>query len=797
LIFKVGAAFRVFRHWTSRSEWAIRLLGLTRSSTGPHDRGLVLTQIDGLPRRQFDRAIAEGNLPFLKRLIDREKYAAHSMYSGMPSNTPAVQAEIFYGVKTCVPAFCFLNRRTGRVFKMYDAKAAAEIEKGLASKGKPLLKGGSSYSNVFTGGASEAHFCAAKLELKSFFGLMRPWMIPVMLVLYVDIFFRTMVLLAVEFVLAAVDCVTGTLTGKKFVQELTFIPARVGVCVLLRELVVVRAQIDIARGLPVIHTNFLGYDEQSHRRGPSSSFAHWSLRGIDEGIRRLWRSAAQSTRRHYDLWSYSDHGQENSVPFYNETGQSVEDRVVKLFSDLGLSGNGDSARPPVVTAMGPVGHVYSGRPLSDDETEKAARALVLGGVPMVLRSTGSGAAAAWTSAGKFELPADGAKLLDASHPFLEETVDDLVAMCAHEDAGDLILSGWRAGGEKPVTFPKENGSHAGPGAEETHAFALLSADAPLPYTGKTYLRPLDIRHAAQRFLGHTPEGFFAKRKGGASAQRTLKLMTYNVHGCVGMDGRLSPDRIARVIARHDVDVVALQELDAGRSRSGGIYQAEAIAKHLDMAFQFHPTFLLEDGQYGNAILSRHPMRLRRMNALPAGRGRDCEPRGALWVDLDVDGLHVQFLTTHLSIWPSERLLQARALAGPDWLGSADLSVPTVLCGDMNALPASPAYRRLASVLRDVQLHLDDHVPHNTWLGLSRIDHVFVSRTIDVDGIRVPLTELDRCASDHLPLVVELRVSGETAAAAPEPADVSGRPWVLRKNSAGGPHLEKESRKRPR
>jgi endonuclease/exonuclease/phosphatase family metal-dependent hydrolase len=799
LIFKVEAAFRIFRHWTSRSEWAIRILGLSRSSTGPHDRGLVITQIDGLPRRQFEIALEKNNLPFLKRLIEREHYRKHSLYSGMPSNTPAVQAELFYGVKSSVPAFCFMHRKTGRIFKMYDAKAASEVESGLAAAGEPLLKGGSSYANIFTGGADEAHFCAARLELKKFFCLMRPWAIPAMLVLYADILLRTVVLLAVEFALSVVDCVRGTIAGKKFWQELTFIPARVGVCVLLRELVVVRAQIDVARGLPVIHANFLGYDEQSHRRGPASRFAHWSLRGIDKGIRRLWLSATQSTRRQYDLWAYSDHGQESTQPFHSETGESVEDRVAKLFADLGVSGKNASSRPPVVTAMGPVGHVYSGYPLGEADREKTARALVMGGVPIVLSSQGPASATAWTSTGKFELPADGAKVLDASHPFLEETVADLVAMCAHEDAGDFILSGWRAGGEKPVTFPKENGSHAGPGAEETHGFALLSADAPLPHTSKSYLRPLDIRHAALRFLGRAPESFFAKRAGEAPVRRALRLVTYNVHGCVGMDGRLSPDRIARVIARHDVDVVALQELDAGRSRSGGIYQAEAIAKHLDMAFHFHPTFLLEDGQYGNAILSRYPMRLRRMGALPAGRGRDPEPRGALWVEIDVEGVPVQFLTTHLSIWPKERLLQAEALVGPGWLGSCDASRPTVLCGDMNALPSSPAYKRLTSLLRDAQLHLDRHVPLNTWLGrypLSRIDHVFASAGIDIESIRVPLTELDKAASDHLPLVVELGVCGRPAPLV-EPADPADRPWVIRKDPSGSVRFEKESRNQPR
>ncbi len=71
-------------------------------------------------------------------------------------------------------------------------------------------------------------------------------------------------------------------------------------------------------------------------------------------------------------------------------------------------------------------------------------------------------------------------------------------------------------------------------------------------------------------------------------RNTLRVMTYNVHSCVGMDGRLSTSRIARIIAQCRPDIVALQELDVGRGRTGGIDQAHAIAQELEMEFHFHP-----------------------------------------------------------------------------------------------------------------------------------------------------------------------------------------------------------------
>src|SRR5690606_15383089 len=121
--------------------------------------------------------------------------------------------------------------------------------------------------------------------------------------------------LLVELLLAVIDCIRGTIAGHDLWRELKFIPMRVAVVIALRELATIGVEMDVARGLPVIHVNFLGYDEQAHRRGPASPFAHWTLKGIDGAIARIWRAAHRSARRHYDIWIYSDHGQEHTVSF--------------------------------------------------------------------------------------------------------------------------------------------------------------------------------------------------------------------------------------------------------------------------------------------------------------------------------------------------------------------------------------------------------------------------------------------------------------------------------------------------
>ena len=96
----------------------------------------------------------------------------------------------------------------------------------------------------------------------------------------------------------------------------------------------------------------------------------------------------------------------------------------------------------------------------------------------------------------------------------------------------------------------------------------------------------------------------------------LRIATYNVHGCMGMDRQRSEARIAEVITEMSVDVVALQELDLGRRRSAGANQTKMIAEQLGWYSHFHPAMRRDDEHYGNAILSRYQLNFRRAVELP-------------------------------------------------------------------------------------------------------------------------------------------------------------------------------------
>ena len=246
----------------------------------------------------------------------------------------------------------------------------------------------------------------------------------------------------------------------------------------------------------------------------------------------------------------------------------------------------------------------------------------------------------------------------------------------------------------------------------------------------------------------------------------LRILTYNAHRCVGSDRRADPGRIAEVIARYTPDIVALQEVDVGRARTGHVDQAQVIARHLSMDFHFHPAITVQEERYGDAILTSLPIRMVKTGLLPGLPHRPWpESRGALWVSISLgNGVELQVINTHLGLLAAERTVQAEALLGGGWLGHPQCrGQPAVLLGDFNAVPRSRAYARLAGRMNDAQRCLPgNHRPRPTFPArwpVLRIDHVFLSEGIEALDAKVPRGLTESVASDHLPLVVNIRVNG--------------------------------------
>jgi endonuclease/exonuclease/phosphatase family metal-dependent hydrolase len=239
----------------------------------------------------------------------------------------------------------------------------------------------------------------------------------------------------------------------------------------------------------------------------------------------------------------------------------------------------------------------------------------------------------------------------------------------------------------------------------------------------------------------------------------MRILTYNVHSCAGTDGRRSIKRIAEVIAPAEPDVVALQELDAHRPRSDRHRQAEAIAEALGMRYHFHPAFQVQDEQYGDALLTHHPMELVKAGALPEAWSPIWnEKRGSILARITCGGRIWNILNTHLGLGSKERMLQAQTLVGPEWRGLVPRHEPFVLCGDFNSVTFRRTHGFLCTKLRDAQLDQNPGRPEYTFPGrrpMICLDYIFVNEHVRVKGTQVLKSALARKASDHLPLMADL------------------------------------------
>jgi len=240
-------------------------------------------------------------------------------------------------------------------------------------------------------------------------------------------------------------------------------------------------------------------------------------------------------------------------------------------------------------------------------------------------------------------------------------------------------------------------------------------------------------------------------------RRRLRLATYNIHKCRGMDGRTRPERILEVLERLDADVIALQEVLGGGPEEDG--QAAFFGARLGMGWVMHTTRLLRGKAYGNVVLSRLPMQGDETCELSCD-GR--EARGCQRVDLDVDGRVVHVFNVHLGTGVRERSTQAPQLAA--FVADPSITGPKVLLGDFNEWVQGLTTRTLSEMLEGVDLsaYLRSRRTYPGMLPMLHLDHIYLSGGVTVDHVELPRTKLTLLASDHLPLVADVRLPATNA-----------------------------------
>lgn len=237
--------------------------------------------------------------------------------------------------------------------------------------------------------------------------------------------------------------------------------------------------------------------------------------------------------------------------------------------------------------------------------------------------------------------------------------------------------------------------------------------------------------------------------------QALRITTYNIHKCRGLDGRVRPQRIIDVLKETDPDIIALQEVVGMDQLERESNQVRAIAEELGFDFRIGENRRLHGGAYGNAVLTRLP--------IVSGLNHDVtcrksEPRGCLEVVLELEPTQrLRIFNVHLGTGFFERRYQARRLL--DVVGNHSGISPRVILGDFNEWP-----RGLVSHL--LQNHFEVAEPRGRLgrsrsypgiLPLAHVDHIYHDASLELHSVKVHRSRLALIASDHRPIVAEFRV----------------------------------------
>jgi hypothetical protein len=307
----------------------------------PSRRRVVLLQIDGLSSHRLRQALGRGDMPNLKRMLDRGQLRLREVTAATPPSTPVFQAGLLYGGHGDVPGFGWYDRDLGRIVRMDLPEDVVAVEETLVPwDDRPLLEGGVSYGTIWPGGADEGFFNVvwfvhgtaerARSRLRNFYdNLVSTWG-------GLQIGGRVASRFLLETAVGVHDFVRWCRHIGTTRFEWRFLYMRLFVAVVAREMSTHGAIVDILRGVPVIYVDYLGYDEYAHRRGPDSELALYNLKGIDEGVGKIARAAAAVPDYRYDLYVFSDHGQVSTTPFERVMGQDLHSFVLSYAAETAV-----------------------------------------------------------------------------------------------------------------------------------------------------------------------------------------------------------------------------------------------------------------------------------------------------------------------------------------------------------------------------------------------------------------------------------------------------------------------------
>ena len=260
----------------------------------------------------------------------------------------------------------------------------------------------------------------------------------------------------------------------------------------------------------------------------------------------------------------------------------------------------------------------------------------------------------------------------------------------------------------------------------------------------------------------------------------LRVVSYNIHKCIGgVDRKYEPSRIVEVIHNLDPDVVMLQEVDDGARRSQHHRQVDVLGDELGLRHRtwFPNVGVRGGGHYGNAILSRFPLiestnidltlRFKKARSVLHGVIRVRQHMAGHDVDRTV---HLYNMHLGLARYERRRQLQRFLESAP--FSNLHADTPVVVGGDFNDV-----YGGLGELLEPAGFNGMERRPRTfpAWGPLRALDAIFVRGALDFIGLTRCDSDLARRASDHRPLIAEVRLHEPVAPKADEPKPPAPRP----------------------
>ncbi|HEX2252979.1 MAG TPA: endonuclease/exonuclease/phosphatase family protein [Thermoanaerobaculia bacterium] len=246
----------------------------------------------------------------------------------------------------------------------------------------------------------------------------------------------------------------------------------------------------------------------------------------------------------------------------------------------------------------------------------------------------------------------------------------------------------------------------------------------------------------------------------------FRVMTYNIHRCIGVDRRFRPERIVAIINHHDPDLVLLQEVDEGAPRSRELNLARELAEAAGYPhFALGHNVSLRKGWYGNATLSRFPVRRERNIDLTIGRRkrRGCQHTTLLLPpDLQGGERRLELFNLHLGLSAREREQQAGVLLRCDELADLPPEQPCIVGGDFNDWRSllRPLFTQALGFRNATDLKSRNGVirTYPSFSPRGGLDRVYYRGGLRLIHVRTSRLQLCRVASDHLPVVLDFELS---------------------------------------